>query len=80
MEYGMMWFDDNPKTPTTDKIEQAIKYYRSKYGQNPDICFVNPSMLGEQIKSPNNISVRPLRSILRWHFWIGQKSNITSLA
>jgi hypothetical protein len=72
MEYGMMWFDDSPKTRIAEKITQAIDYYRKKYGDNPDICFVNPSMLEAPIEGPKNITISPLHSIMRWHFWIGQ--------
>jgi hypothetical protein len=75
MEYGMMWFDDNPKTPLTDKIEQAVNYYHQKYGHIPDLCFVNPLMLKQPIERTAGIAVHPSHSILLWHFWIGKDDN-----
>jgi len=72
MEFGMMWFDNSPKTPLANKIVQASGYYRKKYGNNPNVCFVNPSMLVEPVDDLENITIRPLNSILRWHFWIGR--------
>jgi len=46
MHSGMLWFDNDPKTALTTKIEKAAGYYRQKYGRNPDLCLVHPSMLG----------------------------------
>jgi hypothetical protein len=77
MEFGMMWFDDNPKTTLADKLERAIHYYSQKYGHTPDVCFVNPSMLKEPLKQANNITIRPYRSILPCHFWIGLEDQMS---
>ena len=76
MNIGMMWFNDNPKVPLTAKVLEAAEYYHMKYGQNPDLCLVNPAMY-EQIKSEpvegqqGKIIIRALRSILPGHLWIG---------
>jgi len=79
MNIGMLWFDNDPKAELTLKVERAAAYYRNKYGRQPTLCFVHPSMLG----SPNagqdpqtslkagNIEVRSTRSVLPNHFWIG---------
>lgn len=79
MNVGMLWFDNDPKTALVGKIERAATYYRSKYGHNPNICFVHPSMLtsGDSDQrlsdqsSPERIEVRPNRSVLPNHFWLG---------
>lgn len=47
MKIGMLWFDNDPKTGLEIKIERAATYYRNKYGKNPTLCFVHPSMLPE---------------------------------
>ena len=70
MNVGMMWFDDDPKTTLVDKIERAAKYYRQKYGLNPNVCFVNPSLLPEPAPKVN-IAIVPYQPILKWNFWIG---------
>jgi len=45
MNAGMLWFDNDPKTALTAKIERAAYYYRHKYGRDPNLCLIHPSML-----------------------------------
>ncbi len=76
MNVGMLWFDNDPKTTLTAKIHQAAEHYRTKYGRMPDLCLVNPSMLSkpspELVEGQDGkITIRPLRSILPNHLWIG---------
>jgi hypothetical protein len=68
---GMMWFDNDPKTALIDKVTHAAKYYKSKYGQAPDVCLVNPGMMPESFTQPERIQVRPMRTVLPGHLWIG---------
>lgn len=77
MNIGMLWFDNDPKAEISTKIERAARYYREKYGRQPNICFVHPSMLQEGYltrpgeKERNPIEVRASKSVLPNHFWIG---------
>jgi hypothetical protein len=45
MNIGMLWFDNDPKVALDTKIERAALYYARKYGKQPTLCFVHPSML-----------------------------------
>jgi len=76
MNTGMMWFDNDPKTPLDVKIQKAADYYRKKYGRTPDLCLVNPGMLDTtkpetDSRQAGKILIRPLRSVLPGHLWIG---------
>jgi hypothetical protein len=76
MNTGMMWFDNDPKTTLDVKIQQAADYYRQKYGRAPDLCLVNPGMLDKAHPEPDSrhagrILIRPFRSVLPGHLWIG---------
>jgi hypothetical protein len=85
MNIGMLWFDNDPKVNLDGKIERAAEYYRSKYGRNPTLCFVHPSMLRngksqdeahgsnptEKSYAACGIEIRSNRSVLPNHFWIG---------
>lgn len=76
MNTGMMWFDNDPKTSLDVKIQKAADYYRQKYGRTPDICLVNPGMLDKtqpesDARQAGKITIRPLRSVLPGHLWIG---------
>jgi hypothetical protein len=79
MNVGMLWFDNDPKSELTLKVERAAIYYRNKYGQTPTVCFVHPSMLAinssesvdaAKIKAAG-VEVRPASTVLPNHFWIG---------
>lgn len=78
MTVGMLWFDNDPKTTLTQKIEKAMAYYRKKYGRAPELCLVNPSMLVDK-QSPDieGITVRSYRPVLPGHLWIGYKDTPT---
>jgi len=80
MNVGMLWFDNDPKAGLSVKIARAASYYRAKYGRQPTLCFVHPSMLPAEVAqaSPEQapfvageIEVRSSRSVLPNHFWIG---------
>jgi len=85
MNIGMLWFDNDPRINLDGKIERAVAYYREKYGRNPTLCFVHPSMLKngknqdqtpQEASSEKNyaacgIEIRFTPSVLPNHFWIG---------
>jgi hypothetical protein len=68
----MLWFD-NSQTALTVKIQKAVDYYNKKYGRNPDLCLVHPSMLeaNQRQLEINKLTVRPYRPVLPGHIWIG---------
>ena len=78
MNTGMLWFDNDPKTALAAKIERAVDYYRKKYGHEPNLCLIHPSMLEkkkEKAAGPadnaRGIKVRPYQPVLPGHLWIG---------
>jgi hypothetical protein len=71
MNIGMLWFDNDPKADLSAKIVRAASYYKTKYGQNPNLCFVHPTMLSNIPKKPETIEVRTSRSVMPNHFWLG---------
>jgi len=85
MDVGMLWFDNDKGADLSTKLERAAKYYHKKYGQTPNLCFVNPCMLAATGKTPvksnvvkaGNIEIRESNTMLPNHFWLGiqQKSS-----
>ena len=71
MNIGMLWFDNDTKTDLSAKIKRAASYYKEKYGQNPNLCFVHPSMLKAPPTPEFGIELRTTRSVLPNHFWLG---------
>jgi len=77
MKFGMLWFDNNPKTALSEKVSEAIAYYFKKYGQQPNTCLVNPAMLPEGQLQIGEITVRTWRTITPGHLWIGEEKHGT---
>ncbi len=85
MDIGMLWFDNDPKTDIAAKIQRAAAYYRQKYGQTPDICFIHPTMLPAgngasalpRDKFPN-VELRTSKSVRPHYFWIGIRETAES--
>ena len=50
MDVGMLWFDNDTHTDLPSKIDNAAEYYLNKYGIQPNVCFVHPSMTPEEVK------------------------------
>lgn len=71
MQAGMMWFDNDKKTTLMTKVNTAAAYYKKKYGRNPNLCMVNPSMIPEELPKEGKVSIRPYQPIVSGHLWIG---------
>jgi hypothetical protein len=79
MNIGMLWFDNDPKAALEVKIARAAGYYHDKYGKQPTLCFIHPSMMPTLATDPDatlavgpeGVVVRANRSVLPNHFWIG---------
>ncbi len=73
MHTGMLWFD-NSHTSLNTKLRKAVEYYVKKYGRQPDLILVHPSMLEDARAHPSGltvITVRPYRPVLPGHIWVG---------
>lgn len=73
MHTGLLWYDNDPRTTLSVKIQKAMDYYGKKFGRKPDLCLVHPSMIeGGQIQLElGKLVIRPYRPIMPGHFWIG---------
>jgi hypothetical protein len=76
MNTGMLWFDNDPKTALSTKIEKAVDYYRHKYGRDPNLCLIHPSMAAKDSPEIDKITVRPYPPVLPGHLWIGIEEKI----
>lgn len=73
MNIGMLWLDSEKTANIAVMIANAATYYRNKYGQAPNLCFVHPSLLekAEHEADTANIAVKPDKTILPGLLWIG---------
>lgn len=75
MNEGMLWLDDDKRLSLEEKVLRAADYYRNKYGQAPNYCLVNRSMLLEESAQVGRIQVRSAGNVLPNYFWLGMKSS-----
>lgn len=72
MDIGMLWFDSNDNQDVSIRIKQASDYYRSKYGREPNLCYVHPSTGNSGIpKVIDGLKVITSQTVLPDHFWLG---------
>lgn len=71
MKTGMLWYDNDSGTTLGVKVERAANYYHRKYGLQPDLCLVHPSMLPAVPQETGKIAIRANRAILPGHLWLG---------
>jgi hypothetical protein len=75
---GMLWFDDHPGRTLEQKVRRAVDHYKHKHCRFPDVCYVHPSALeGEGDVEVEGVQVKPGRSILPHHFWLGEEEHET---
>ncbi len=80
---GLLWFDDDPKRDLKQKVGDAARRYTEKFGRQPTICYVHPSMLngladGGTSAIPLEVGglhlrVVPRRTVLRHHLLLAQE-------
>ena len=80
MKTGLLWFDDDPRKELEEKVLRAAAHYERKYGQAPNLCFVHPSAFNgngngkrgkKGVVKAGKVEIRPGRSVLQHHFWLG---------
>lgn len=76
MNIGMLWFDNDPRADLKTKIQMAAKYYREKYGEEPNLCFVHPSMVQKEKPDTDTIVLRLTKTVMPHHLWIGVDTEI----
>jgi len=73
MQVGLLWYDDDPSRDLAQKVGQAARRYRQKFGRRPNICYVHPSLVDGKVRRVDGVRVAPLPSILQHHFWVGEE-------
>jgi hypothetical protein len=69
----LMWYDDNPKLPVAQKIEDAIGVYRSRFsGVAPTLVLVNEEDVTEVV----GVEVRGVTTVRRNTVWVGREGEV----
>jgi hypothetical protein len=62
-----VWYDDSPKKPVAEKIQEAISAYVTRFAIQPSLLLVNAVDLMEW----SNVLVRAERTVQPNTFWLG---------
>lgn len=72
MKVGMLWFDAEHGQTLESRLGRAAGYYRQKYGEQPNLCFLHPGAAPEGSLHPlHGLHLRTDKAVLPNHFWIG---------
>ncbi len=72
MDVGLLWYDGGKKQ-LADKVAKAVKRYRERFGERPNVCYVHPLTLPEGEQEVAGVTVRTSPQILQHHFWVGRE-------
>jgi hypothetical protein len=71
MKFGLLWYDDNPKRPLAEKVDEASQRYYQKFGRRPDTCYVNPASVPAEHGGRNGVKILGASTIPLHHLWLG---------
>jgi hypothetical protein len=77
METGMLWFDDSDQS-LDNKLKRAVRFYVDKYERQPTVCLVSTTAVKDEAVIAG-VEVRPARTIMPNHFWIGIEEKIARM-
>ncbi len=69
LKKGLLWFDDNPKRPLAEKLDEAAERYEERFEVRPTLVHLNPAQ-AEGLKY-KRLSIFGDVSLRRNYFLIG---------
>jgi hypothetical protein len=69
LKKGLLWFDDNPKRPLVEKLDEAAQRYEERFEVRPTLVHLNPAQ-AEGLKY-KRLSIFGDVSLRRNYFLIG---------
>lgn len=70
MDSGELFFIADSKQTLEGKVLWAAQSYKRKYGQEPTLCLLHPSLM-QGVKNLGALKLQPKKSILPSYLWIG---------
>ena len=67
---GLLWHDSGSEDLAW-KLARAVRRYRARFGNKPNVCYVHPALLPNGDRKVAGVLVRPSSRVLRHHFWLG---------
>ena len=75
MREGLLWYDGDSGRDLREKVARAVGYYARKFGEQPNRCYVHPSILDGVAQPPciDGVSVAASSYVQRHHFFVGRE-------
>jgi hypothetical protein len=70
--FYFVWFDDTPKKPASDKLQDAIAAYIVRFNAPPNLVLVNAI---DQLER-TDVMVRYERTVQPNSFWLGHEDHV----
>jgi hypothetical protein len=67
----LMWFDDDRKKTSSEKIAEALAAYERRMGSRANLVLVHTEEVGD---APASVEVRPQPFIARSNFYVGYEA------
>jgi hypothetical protein len=74
MDNGEIFFIADANKDLESKVLWAAQSFKRKYGQEPTLCLLHPSLLKGQQKM-GSLKLEPKKSILPSYLWIGTEAD-----
>jgi hypothetical protein len=71
MEVGELFYIENPSLNLEERVLWAAERYQKKFGQQPTLCMLHPSLLKGGQKRLGRLRLEAKKSVLPNYLWIG---------
>lgn len=71
MELGELFYIPDARLGLEARVLWAASRYQKKYGQQPTLCMLHPSLLGSGRKRLGRLRLEARKSVLPNYLWIG---------
>ncbi len=66
----MLWYVQDQENELKTIIERAVDFFRGKYGQTPQVCYVHPDTLPAEFVVKDVVKVMPNERVIKNHIWL----------
>ena len=80
MEVGELFYIENPSLNLEERVLWAAERYQKKFGQQPTLCMLHPSLLKAGQKRLGRLRLEAKKSVLPNYLWIGVPAEAKPLA
>jgi hypothetical protein len=71
MELGELFYIPDARLGMEERVLWAAKRYQKKYGQQPTLCMLHPSLLRAGQRRIGRLRLEAKKSVLPNYLWIG---------